>query len=224
MWYFQWVYLNVTKSKSTLSEGDEPMLLLFYTPHLSQNTSLISLIWKFLEDFNVWICPLSYSITCRITILFLPHCLNIFNIVLATSLIRDHTDKTEEWRSTNIDLDFSLCYHCCPVKILNAMQNKKLHNATNTVWWCRIPHHKAFSSNCSKTVPLPLNITLEYFRCRCHTMEDVMRPSERLIWNEGCQTIVIMRGRKLTDVVASQHKRTPTSVKQPVHPHSELLC
>lgn len=33
-------------------------------------------------------------------------------------------------------------------------------------------------------------------------MEDIMRLSERLIWNEGCQIVLIvtMGGRKLTDV------------------------
>lgn len=57
-------------------------------------------------------------------------------------------------------------------------------------------------------------------------MEDVLRPSERLIWKESCQIIliVIMGGRKLTDVVASQHNTTPASVRQPVHPHSECCA
>lgn len=132
-----------------------------HTSHLSWNFPHFPDL-EALQDFNIWICPLLYSITCRITMLFPPCCLNIFNTVLATSPTRDHTDKTAEWRCTNIDFDFMF-----PLLLLssknpkNAMQNKKLHNACNTVWWCKIAHHRAFSSHCSNTVPLKLNITFE---------------------------------------------------------------
>lgn len=141
----------------------------------------ISLIWKFLEDFDVWICPLSYSITCRITILFPPHCLNIFNIVLATSPIRDHTDKTEEWRCTNTDFDFSLCYHCCPVKILKDAMKIKKNCTMQAIQYGDAEYHTIKPS--VARLPLSQNITLEKFRCRCCTIQHLMLWDHQRGWS-----------------------------------------